>query len=240
MFLNAAMSAALDRITERAADVRRAFTPGSIPQHDDVATPGASSDFTLDPLSVSAPEGAYFITTDERGRVAYTRDGAFALYDGKLVDERGRAVRGVSAPGGEPGELRVDAVDASLRRISDPRIERDGTFSYRREVIDPRSDLHESRRVAVGRVTLARFPAGTKLAGEEGDELKAPPDVAPQVGVPGDGRFGVVAPMQRERSRVDIDVSLIRLKDAYMQFDALQAAEAAKGHLSKTTMDLVK
>jgi hypothetical protein len=31
MFLNPAMSAALDRIAERAADVRRAFTPGALP-----------------------------------------------------------------------------------------------------------------------------------------------------------------------------------------------------------------
>ena len=46
--------------------------------------------------------------------------------------------------------------------------------------------------------------------------------------------------MRRERSRVDIDESLMRLKEAYLAFDALQAAEAAKGHLGKTAMDLLK
>ena len=46
--------------------------------------------------------------------------------------------------------------------------------------------------------------------------------------------------MQRERSRVDVDESLARLKDAYLAFEALQAAEAAKGRLGKTAMDLLK
>ncbi len=46
--------------------------------------------------------------------------------------------------------------------------------------------------------------------------------------------------MHRERSRVDVDESLIRLKEAYLAFDALQAAEAARAHLGKTAMDLLK
>jgi hypothetical protein len=46
--------------------------------------------------------------------------------------------------------------------------------------------------------------------------------------------------MHRTRSGVELDESLIRLKEAYLTFDALQAAETAKGHLGKTTMDLLK
>ena len=239
MFLNAAMSAALDRIAERAADVRRAFTPGALPEHDDVLTPAASSDFTLDPLAVSAPEQAYFVTTDDQGRTAFTRDGSFSLRDGMLVDGEGRAVRGVRAAGGEPAELRVDPVDGALGRVREARVERDGSLVYRRETIDPRSGARESQRVVVGRVALARFPSGTRLRGD-GDELQAPPGITPETGLPGDGRFAPVAPMQRDRSRIDVDESLIRLKNAYLTFDALQAAEAAKSHLGKTAMDLVK
>lgn len=46
--------------------------------------------------------------------------------------------------------------------------------------------------------------------------------------------------MRRERSRINVDESLARLKDAYLAFDALQAAEAAKAHVGKTAMDLLK
>jgi flagellar basal body rod protein FlgG len=239
MFLNAAMSAALDRITERAADVRRSFTPGAVPQRDDVLTGAGASDFTLDPLTVSAPEHAYFITADDRGRPAYTRDGAFSLRDGTLVDGEGRPVLGVTQTGAEPAELRVDAVDEALRRVRDPQVERDGSLVYRRETIDPRTGARESQRVTVGRVALARFPSGTRLHGD-GEEMRPPDGVTAEVGLPGDGHFAPVVPMQRDRSRVDIDESLIRLKDAYLTFDALQAAEAAKAHLGKTVTDLVK
>ncbi|HEY6325784.1 MAG TPA: hypothetical protein VIW73_04610 [Candidatus Cybelea sp.] len=239
MFLNAAMSAALDRITERAADVRRAFTPGAVPVHDDVLTPSPSSDFTLDPLAVSAPDQAYFITTDNRGRTAYTRDGSFSIRAGALVDGSGRSVCGVRAAGDAPAQLRVDPVDESLGRVRDARVERDGSFVYRREIIDPRTGARESQRVAVGRVALAHFPTGTRLLGD-GDEMQAPPGVAPEIGLPGDHRFAPLATMQRDRSRIDIDESLIRLKDAYLAFDALQAAEATQAHLGKTAMDLVK
>ncbi len=239
MFLNAAMSAALDRIAERAADVRRAFTPGAVPEHDDVLTPAAASDYTLDPLAVSAPENTYFITTDDRARIAYTRDGTFSLLDGTLVDGARRAVCGVRVAGDAPAALRVDPVDDTLGRVRDAHVERDGSFVYRRETIDPRTGARESQRVAVGRVALARFPSGTRLRGVD-DELRAPRGVTAEIGLPGDGRFAAIAPLRRDRSRIDIDESLIRLKDAYLTFDALQAAEAAKSRLGKTAMDLVK
>jgi flagellar basal body rod protein FlgG len=240
VFLNPAMSAALDRIADRAADVRRAFTPGALPEHDDVLTPAAASDFTLDPLAVSAPEDTYFITTGDRGRIAYTRDGSFSLHDGVLVDAARRAVCGMRAADERPSQLRVDPVDASLGRVRDPHVERDGSFVYRRETIDPRTGARELQRVAVGRVALARFPSGTRLHGGDGNELQAPGGIEPEIGLPGGGSFAAVVPMQRDRSRIDIDESLARLKDAYLAFDALAAAQAAKSRVGKTTLDLVK
>jgi len=62
-----------------AQDVQRAFTPGAAPNFGDVATDRATSRAVLDPLSVAPPPDAYFLTTDERGRSAYTRDGGFVL-----------------------------------------------------------------------------------------------------------------------------------------------------------------
>jgi flagellar basal body rod protein FlgG len=240
MFLNPALSAALDRIGDRAVDVRRAFTPGAVAQNDDVATAGPASDFTLDPLAVSASEGVYFVTRDERGEIGYTRNGSFALRDGRLVDSDGRAVCSATAPGNDLVDIRVDPVDDALGRVNEPRIERDGSFVYQRITVDPRSGLRESRRVVAGRLALARFPAGTRLATIDGSHSVAPAGVAPSFGVAGDANFPALAPMHRERSRIDVEQSLARLKEAYMAFDALAAAEAAQAHLGKTAMDLVK
>ena len=240
MFFDASLSGALDRIAERAADVRRAYTPGAVPRYDDVATPAPVSDFTLDPLSVAAPDGAYFIAGDgEHGR-CYTRNGAFALREGTLVDGDGRAILGARGSAGELTALRIDPVDDALGRVRDVAIAPDGTLSYRRETIDPRTGERTQQGVEVGRIALARLPAGTRPETGDGSDVSAPPGVTPQTGFAQDGSFPALVPMRRERSRIDIDESLIRLKDAYLTFDALQAAQAAKGRLSKTAMDLLK
>jgi len=240
MFLNSALHAALDRIAERAADVRRAFTPGAVAQFDDVTTPNTSSDFTLDPLAVVAPDNAYFITADDQGRAMYTRDGGFALRNGQLVDAAGGSVRGFCKGGDALGALIVDPVDEALGRVRSPELAADGTLSYLRETVDPRTGARDRQRVVAGRIALARFPAGTRLTAADGGNRIAAPGTAPQIGRANDGGFGSLVPMHRERSRIDIDESLVRLRDAYRAFDALQAAEAAKAHLGKTAMDLVK
>lgn len=241
MFLSPALGAALDRIAERAADVRRAYTSGALPLNDDVATPAATSDFSLDPLSVAAPDGAYFIVADERGRRSYTRDGSFTLIGGRLVTRgEGASVLGLVKPGDTPAPLAVDSVDESLGRVRDVAIDRDGTLTYRRETIDPRSGTRELQRASAGRIALAHFPAGTRLkAGDDGRSV-APAGVVAREGLAGDGDFGPIVALRRERSRIDVDESIVRLKEAYLAFDALQAAEAAKMHLGKTAMDLLK
>ncbi|MGP8099736.1 MAG: hypothetical protein ACLQHL_03060, partial [Candidatus Cybelea sp.] len=182
MFLNPALSAALDRISERADDIRRAFTPGSVARYDDVAMARPASDFTLDPLAVSAADDLYFVTRNQRGEVAYTRDGSFSLRDGRLLDSEGEPVRGFAAPGKEDSDLRIDAVDEALGRASDPRIERDGSFVYERVTVDPRSGLRKTQRVVAGRIALARFPAGTGHATADGSRCIPPPGVQPQLG----------------------------------------------------------
>ncbi|HEY1867182.1 MAG TPA: hypothetical protein VGG70_02735 [Candidatus Cybelea sp.] len=239
MFLNPNLTGALDRIAERAADVRRAYTPGAVPAHDDVASPSIITDFTLDPLAVVAPEGCYFVTSDQ-GRRIYTRDGALAIRGGRLLNAEGRPMFGLQTGSNALVELRVDPIDDALGRVRDPVIERDGTFAYRREYLDPRSGTRELQRVVVGRVVLARFPAGTRLTTEDGSLCTPPENVSPQIGTPEENNFPSLERMRRERGRIDVDQSLVRLKEAYLAFDALQAAEAAKGHLGKTAMDLLK
>jgi flagellar basal body rod protein FlgG len=239
MFLNANLTSALDRIAERAADVRRAFVPGAFPDSDDVAG-NVSGQFTLDPLAVAAPPQTYFVVSDSDGNAAYTRDGSFRIENGALIDSSGHAVRGAITRAAAFGELRIDPVDEALGRATQPRIERDGTFAYTRRTIDPRSGIVTAQRVATGRVALARFPAATKLETHDGRTLTVPRDVLPHVGLPNEDSFEPLAPMRSESSHVDLDESLARLKAAYVAFDALAAAETVKGHFGKTAMDLLK
>jgi flagellar basal body rod protein FlgG len=240
MFMSPGLTAALDRIAERAADVRRAYTPGATPRNDDVATPEAAADFTLDPLSVVLPGGAYLVTRDDGRRQIYTRDGALALRDGRVTGAGGRPVLGVLEGGGEPVELRVDPVDEALGRIRDAAILRDGTVTYLRDTIDPRTGERAAQRVVVGKLLLAHFPAATRLAPNDGSYAAPLEGVAPQCGFAGDAPFGLLQPNRREHSRIDVNESIVRLKEAYLAFDALQAAETAKNHLGKTVMDLLK
>lgn len=239
MLLNAAMSDALDRIAERAADAARAFTPGAQPRRDDVAG-SERSDFTLDPLSVAPPDGTYFITRDRSGHTLYTRDGTLAIVEGRLTDASGMPVLGRSAPGEPLGELRIDDVDAALGRAGDARIEADGNLVYTREAVDPRTGKRANAHVVAGRIALARFPAATRLDSADGRSFSAPAGVTPHTGFAGDGTFEALAPNRRIHSRVDLDLSLLRLKDAYTAFDALAAAQTAKGRLDKAAMDVVK
>jgi flagellar basal body rod protein FlgG len=240
MMINAATDDALERIVARSQDVQHAFTPGATSQFGDVVTDRAASHMALDALSVAAPADAYFVTTDERRRTTYTRDGGFALRGGTLVGADGRPVLGFHSPAGATSELHVDDVDAALGRVNGLRIEPDGTLSYDRAIIDPRTGASERERVVVGRLALARFPAATKLAASDANHFLAPAGIVPHVGRAGDGNFARIAPMQRETSRIDFDRSLDRLEEAYVAFDALQAAHKAQGGTSKTAMDLLK
>jgi hypothetical protein len=224
--IDASLANALDRIAQRAADVQAAFTPGAEPRFSDVAkeTPQARN---------------YFIVRDDSGRMMYTRDADFAVRDGVLTDTSGRPVLGYVAPGANAAPLTIDPLDAQLRRAIAPHVEADGTFTYEREAIDPRTGARERERVVVGRVALARFPAASAPVAVDANHAIASPGVVPHVGMPGDGNFAPLSPMQ-SASRIDFDRSLDRLEQAYVAFDALQAAHKARGGIGKAVMDLLK
>ena len=239
MAVSPATARALDEIAQRQADLRAAFTPGAASAHGDVLRPAQSS-LSLDPLSVSAPADAYFIGTDERGRQTFTRDGTFHLKDHLLVDRFDRPVMGLNKENGALGPLRLDPVDVALGRTGDLQISADGSLTYGRSSIDPRTGAPEQSRVLVGRLALARFSAATRLQSLDPTRMLAPQNVTPHTGFAGDGNFGPIAPHQEERSRIDFDLGVERLQEAYMAFDALRAAHAAQGGVEKTAMDLLK
>lgn len=237
MHVSPMILAALERVEERAGDVKRAFSSGATPLFDDVGREGGSLP-TLDPLSAAPPDGAYFIERNEDGSFCYTRDGSFSLRNGVLCAEDGRPVLG-RLPNGTFGELKVDSIDAALGQTHNTRIDANGTFEYAKAVVNPLNGQRESHRVVVGRVALARFAAGTRLE-NRGPVASAAPGIEPHIGVPGDGNFQLVQAMHRERSGIEVDESLMRLKNAYIDFDALQAVYQAQNGSVKAAMDLVK
>lgn len=239
MMVSATATRALDEISRRQQDLRSAFIPGAASERGDVARPRKST-FTLDPLSAAAPADAYFIGTDERGRQTYSRDGTFHLQDNILSDRFNQPVLGYDRNTGALAPLRVDPVDVALGRTADLQIAADGCVSYGRVAIDPASGREEQTRVLVGRLALARFSAATKLQTLDATRSLAPPNVVPHTGVAGDSNFGALATHQQEESRIDFELAVERLQEAYLAFDAMRAAHSAQGKVEKTAMDLLK
>lgn len=239
MLISDAMVRGLEDIAVRERDVLKAYLPGALPERGDVAQSAAPA-FALDPLSATAPANAYFITSDDRGRLLFTRDGSFELRNGTIVDAQGRPLLGFREDGAPLAPLRCDAVDAALGLTSAARIEPDGSVTYDRTTIDPGTRTREIQRTTIGRLALARFVAGTKLQSVDAQHVTAPSHIAPHIGTAADGSFGPVQSFSRERSGIDIDLGLRRLQEAYLALDAIRAAGEAHAGVQKTAMDLLK
>jgi len=227
------------QIGMRERDLAQAYRAGFTPEASDVAGKAVALP-SMDPLAVVAPDGAYFITS-AGAAPEFSRDGRFTLRDGELRTTGDRPVLGF-APG-RPATLvplRIDPVDAALGRASGVELAPDGTLSYARAAIDPRSGERRVERVAAGRLALARFPAGTQPVRAAAGAVRAPAGVEPHVGVAADGRFPALATHAREIGRVDLPAAVEKLSEAYRAFDALRSANHARGSLDKTTLDLVK
>jgi hypothetical protein len=236
--IDPATARSLADIAERARDVMHAGRPGFEPESADVAR-APRLVVSHDPLSVAAPEGTYFLSRDARGKAGMSRDGAFRLVAGELRTADGQSVLGV-APGGGLGPLRIDRYDAALGRAAQPRIDADGTFEYARVTLDPRSGERRSERIAVGRVALARLPAGTQPERIDAQHVRAPAGVTAQIGVPGEGGFAPLHAQARDLGRIDLIAGLDRMRDAYLAFEALHAANGARGKSDQSAMDLIK
>lgn len=239
MLISNATTRALDDIAVRERDVLQAYTPGAAPIRGDVAKP-VTLQAAPDPLSVAPPADSYFVTSDDRGRRLFTQDGSFKLDDGALVDTQGRPMLGYARDGAPLAPLRADPVDVALGYAKTVRIEPDGTVTYERNTIDPRTGQGGVQRALVGRLALARFAPGTRFQAVDTQHVAAPLGIEPHIGHAGDGNFGAVTPFARDGSGVDIDLGLQRLQEAYLALDAIRAAGKAQGSVEKTTMDLLK
>jgi flagellar basal body rod protein FlgG len=240
MMLGSATLDALQRIADRANDVLAAYRPGAFPLRLDVATPHAPLPST-DPLSVAAPPAAWFVTADSQGARSYTRAGTFHVGDdGTLRAEDGALVLGTGAVGTTLGPLRVTDADRILGRASGVRIAADGTVAYARSSIDPQTRRRTTETVVVGRIALARFPAGSAPQRIDATHVAGVAGVVPHVGAPADGTFAPLATFARDGGNVDLDASLGKLTEAYVAFSALQTAHKAQGDGNKVVMDLLK
>ncbi|MBC5829066.1 MAG: hypothetical protein GIW98_02605 [Candidatus Eremiobacteraeota bacterium] len=239
MMVSSAAARALADIASRASDVMRAFTPGAVALHNDSVTQ-ARTQRTNDPLSVAAPKNAYFIAADEHGRHMYTRDGQFGVHQSTLVDRYHHPLMGFKNHGASLEVLRIDPVDAALHRAKDVHIEADGSVTYTRSLVDPRTGEAHPSRVTAGRLALARFPAGSQLQPLDATRSLAPPGVVPHIGLPGDGNFENVTPNAREGSGLSFTDSIEKLREAYLAFDALRSVQTVQGKVEKTTLDLIK
>jgi hypothetical protein len=190
-------------------------------------------------LSVVAPDGSYFVT-ENPGGVSYSRDGSFTFDDGTLRARDGAPVLGYGNGTKQPMQLQADPLDVALRRVANPRIDRDGTLSYERSSLDPRTSERRFERVRIGRIALARFPAGTQPVRRDALHVVAPRGVTASLARPGESEFGFVTPFARDLGRVDMVAGLERLQEAYLCYQALHSAGQARVGLERSAMDLVK
>lgn len=237
--VDAAVSATYERVASRERDVRRAFFPGAVAENADVPASNDGARPVFDPLSVALPQNAYVITVDAAGKRSYTRDGAFHVSDGTLVDANGNAIEGYVNPQASLSALQIRSIDVRLDRVKNLRLEADGKLTYARAAIDPRSGANVEQRVTVGRIALARFPAGSALQSIDGIHVTSD-TVAPHIGMPNDGSFSLLETQRLTKSHIDIDASLIKLQESYLAFDALRAAKQVHASTQKTATDLIK
>lgn len=239
MSISSAVERAFETIGARERDVVRSYADGGLPQYNDVrGEPRVER--SADPLSVAAPSNALFIVADARGQERFTRDGAFTFANGTVCDRDGQMLLGYRSDASAIGPLRADPVDVTLGLVQDLRVEADGSVDYAKALVDPKTGLRENRRIPIGRIALARFPAASNLHAVGATHVAAPAGTIPHIGRAGDGNFGSLTLHVRERSGVDIDLGLERLQEAYIAFDALRAAHKAQGSVEKTSMDLLK
>lgn len=234
---------ALNRIQARAQDVMRAYSAGGFALNNDSNIGGRGPQAAADPLSVAAPPNSYFVTQAADGSRAFTRDGGFMLDRDTLRTADGAAVLGFpdgDARGAIPLPITLPARDVALGRCNNVRVESDGTVSFSRTTVDPRTTERSIERVVAGKIALARFPAGTQPIRIDGVRVGAPYGISPHLGTPADGTFSGIATYARDTGSIDIDTSLAKLAEAYRAFSALHAANTAHGAADKTAMDLLK
>jgi flagellar basal body rod protein FlgG len=189
---------------------------------------------------LAAPPGAYFVVSGRDGKELLTQDGGFQFVCGALRTREGYPVLGFTAKRSTLGAISADPVDVALKRASDARVDKAGFVSCKLSAIDPSTGAVKTTRSIVGRVALATLPAGTQPIRVDGSHARPPEGVASHIGAPGEAGLGGLEPYRRELGAVDLAAGLDHLREAYLEFEALQAAHKTTADVDKAAMDLLK
>lgn len=235
------MEALAAQVDLTVSDARRAATPGAIGDALDrtgaiVAAPVAATrnhtSPSASPLSV-AIDGPGMFAFERDGKRLYGRLGDLCIDPrGALVDGRGRAVLGVkeTATRADINRLAPIRVDVA-KRYTDFSIDDHGVLSA----------LADGKRVILGRLALAVFPASERMAHADDTSVIATPAAgAPQFYFPGEANVGVLQPHALENGLVDLQGDLARLWRLRRrgELDAVQAR--ASDECVRDALGLVK
>jgi len=229
MLISDSTARALENVGARERELLR-----TLPAQDTDGDPYAAQ------IPCEAPPGDYFMTRDDAGRRLFMRCSSIYVNGAALTDGNGRPLLGFSGPGAALMPLHLDPVDASLGLAQNVRVGADGVVTYDRAAVEPSTGGRTFQRLTIGRLALARFPAGTRLNPVDDSYGSPPPGVAPHVGVPCQDGFSPLTTPAHSPRNGDLDSGLMRLQEAYLALDALRAAGAAQGSVQKTVMDLLK
>jgi len=244
--IDAGIAALQDEITARGNELYGWRVPGFEPIHDDIRTPPSSvpapvpSNVTRGAMCVvAAPQGSRFVTLDAQGQYRYTRNGALTIVDGTVMTLEHRPLLGYMPGATTIGRLRLPMLDRIITPRQQLHVARDGSVSYDREVLDPRSGLQQIQRQRLGVIALARFPAGSEPV-SLGTYERAPLGIEPYIATPGTHGFEELLPDRLDRGGIDLQRALLHLQTAYERFDALLAERDIAQKNLGTAMDLVK
>ncbi len=240
--IDSTTSSALDAIERSVSDMTGQYRAGYVPKLDEDRLQGSARTApSLDPMHAVPPTDTYFVGVDALGRRSYSRDGALSIVDGKVTLPGGSIAMGYpQGSEGEPAPLALPSTDGTLNRAVGAHVEADGTIAYDRGVIDPKTQAKKTERVVVGRLALATFPPGTRIAAADGVHATVPAGVESRLGRPGQDGFGKIVPRADDRGGVDLQRGISHLREAYLAFSVLQSAHGARGKTDKTVMSLLK
>ncbi|MFN2449138.1 MAG: hypothetical protein ABR508_05000 [Candidatus Baltobacteraceae bacterium] len=221
-----ASTRALDTVAQREREVLADFVPETIAKRSQ--------------LPLRAPSGSYFVSGDPQQRL-YSHDATLSLRKGELVDQDGRRALGYARPGAPLDVLRADPLDVALGFTASLRVASDGSVLYDRWSIDPKTGMREPYTTSIGSLAVARFSSALQLQTHGSAAFSAPAGAVPHTGTANADGFGALETLgDPQTPRVDADLRLIRLQEAYLALDALRSAGKAQSSLDKTAMDLLK
>jgi hypothetical protein len=202
------------------------------------------------PLPLLGIAGPGFFVVNDRGMLRYGRVGKFHVAeDGRVLDNRDREVMGFTSadPGVAPSVLRVPADLMAANRFGRYEIDEQGALlgierdTARNNKTSRPSLTPATRKVELGRLCIAIFPAPERLAFRGGSEAAATKGAGtPQYLPSGSAHVGTVYPHPLQPSLEAMRENLRALWTASAHAEIEVAIAASNDVLSHVALNLVK